>query len=140
MFACRQERAMRNKILLIDDDEEMCEEIVEALESEGYEVCVSNDGLEGYRLIRENKYDLVLLDVRLPGMSGLDILKRVRETGIETHIIVITGMPMTGAILAEQNGTLIARNELLKLADDVLNKPFNLTTMLAKVRSAMERP
>jgi DNA-binding response OmpR family regulator len=131
---------MRNKILLIDDDEEMCEEIVEALESEGYEVCVSNDGLEGYRLIRENKYDLVLLDVRLPGMSGLDILKRVRETGIETHIIVITGMPMTGAILAEQNGTLIARNELLKLADDVLNKPFNLTTMLAKVRSAMERP
>lgn len=131
---------MRNKILLIDDDEEMCEEIVEALESDDYEITVSNDGLEGYRLIRENKYDLVLLDVRLPGMSGIDILKSVREMKIETHIIVVTGMPMTGAILEEQNGTLIARNDILKLADDVLNKPFNRTSLLAKVRSAMLKP
>ena len=131
---------MRNNILLIDDDEEMCEEIADALGSEGYDVSVCNDGLEGYALIKDKDWDLVLLDVRLPGMSGLDILKSVREMKMETHIIVITGMPMTGAILTEQNGTLTARNELLKLADGILSKPFNRAAMLAKVKSAMERP
>ncbi len=131
---------MRNTILLVDDDLEMCAEISEALRDEGYDVSVVNDGLEGYAHIRDNNYDLVLLDVRLPGMNGLDILKGVREMKKQVHIIAVTGMPIDGDVIKSDNGALAKRNDLLRLADGVLSKPFEMAKLLKAVKSAMNRP
>jgi len=131
---------MLKKILLIDDDEEICEEISEALQDEGYDVHVSNDGLEGYALIKEGDYDLILLDVRLPGMNGLDILKRVRQSEKKVNIIVITGMPMAHRDVQEQDDKLDYALETLKLADGILSKPFNMTAMIAAIKNVTKFP
>ncbi len=72
------EMNMAKKILIIDDDKELCEEMAEILKGEGYDVSTAFDGLAGKKLIEENHYNLLLLDVKLPDINGLDILKSMR--------------------------------------------------------------
>lgn len=131
---------MGNKILIVDDDKEMCKEIKEVLCDEGYDVSMSHDGLEGYSLIKEGGFDLVLLDVRLPHMNGLEILKSVREMKNNVGIIVITGMPLSGGPTEEHRKTVDQALETLKLANAVLSKPFSMQKMISAVREVIESP
>ena len=83
------------RILIIEDEKEIADGINAILVQEGYETDVVYDGISGLIYIRQGVYDLVLLDVMLPGANGFDVIKTVRHEGINTPVILLTarGLP-----------------------------------------------
>lgn len=125
---------MGKKVLIIDDDEEMCEEMEEVLKDEGYCVSVAFEGLKGKKLVEEYDYDVLLLDLKLPGLSGLDILRNVKEKSSKIKVLILTGRPLTGKLLREQGSCEAKEKGMLRLADGVINKPFDVEMVLGKIR------
>ncbi|MGA1867876.1 MAG: response regulator [bacterium] len=126
------------RILLIDDDQEMCEELSEILEDEGYHVGVAFDGLDGMDLIEKQKWDMLLLDLKLPGLTGIEILRRIKEKDMKMKVLVLTGRPLSKNFLKDGNGEEEDdQDETLKLADGVINKPYNIEVMLRQVKEAI---
>ncbi|MEK6571706.1 MAG: response regulator [Bacteroidota bacterium] len=78
------------RILIIEDDESILRGIVENLRREHYEVSSETDGARGYELAKREKFDLILLDLMLPSMDGLDICKKLRTEGIQVPILMLT--------------------------------------------------
>lgn len=116
-------------ILIVEDELKMREGLKDNLELEGYEVDATGDGGEGLTKLSARSYDLALLDVMLPTMSGFDVLKTVRERGITTAIIMVTA-----------KGEEIDKVLGLELgADDYVLKPFSLRELLARVKAVMRR-
>jgi len=112
-----------NRILLVEDDASMAKGLAYNLGAEGYDIVVCNDGESGLREARKGGFDLLMLDVMLPGKSGFDILKRVRADGNETPVIMLTA-----------RGAEMDKIEGLKLgADDYVTKPFSLGELLARI-------
>lgn len=117
------------KILVIEDEPEMQKGLRDNLKFEGYDVDVASDGEKGLKKILEGKHDLVLLDVMLPEMSGLDVCKNAREEGIRTPIIMLTA-----------KGEEIDKVLGLELgADDYITKPFSLRELLARIKAVLRR-
>ncbi len=117
------------KILVVEDEPQMQRGVKDNLEFEGYEVDVADDGKTGLQKLLENSYDLALLDVMLPQMSGLDVCKKAREKGIATPIIMLTS-----------RGDEIDKVLGLELgADDYVTKPFGLRELLARVKAVLRR-
>jgi DNA-binding response OmpR family regulator len=117
------------KILLIEDEPQMQRGVKDNLEFEGYDVEIAEDGKSGLQKLLDNSYDLVLLDVMLPQMSGLDVCKRARGKGIPTPIIMLTA-----------KGEEIDKVLGLELgADDYITKPFGLRELLARVKAVLRR-
>ncbi len=117
------------KILLIEDDGALIVGIEGALKNEQYEVRVARSGHEGFRMAQSWKPDLILLDIMLPGMSGFEICKRLREMRIETPIIILTAK-------SEEDDRVLG----LELgADDYVTKPFSLRELLARVKAQFRR-
>ncbi len=120
---------MSNKILLVDDEANMLIGLRDNLEFEGYEVDVAVNGQEGHDAIMKGNYDLVLLDVMMPIMSGFDVCKKVRAAGIETPIILLTA-----------KGQEIDKVLGLELgADDYITKPFGVRELLARIKAVLRR-
>ena len=118
-----------HNILIVEDEEKMREGLKDNLEFEGYTVSMAGDGEEGWQLIRENDYNLILLDVMLPKMSGFEVCKNVRKAGITTPIIMLTA-----------KGQEIDRVVGLELgADDYVTKPFSPRELQARVRAIFRR-
>lgn len=118
------------RILLIEDDETLCQTIPFQLRQEGFSVDVSMDGEEGLHLIREQLHDLILLDRMLPGMDGMDVLMAIRRDNINTPVIFLTAL-----------GQLHDRTTGLNSgADDYIVKPFAFEELLARIRSVLRRP
>jgi len=118
-----------SRILLVEDDPGMAKGLAFNLEAEGYDVVVARDGEAGLAEARRGGFDLVLLDVMLPGKSGFDILKRVRADGNETPVIMLTA-----------RGTEVDKIAGLKLgADDYVTKPFSLGELLARIGARLRR-
>lgn len=118
-----------NKILIIEDEPAMQIGLKDNLEFEGYEVVVNGDGQQGHDAILENNYDLVLLDVMLPNLSGFDVCKSVRSKGNETPIILLTA-----------RGEEIDKVLGLELgADDYVTKPFSIRELLARIKAILRR-
>ena len=116
-------------ILIIEDDVSILRGLKDNLEFEGYKVDVASDGQLGLKKILHNNYDLILLDVMLPNISGFDICKRVRKEGIETPIIFLTAKSEEiDKVLGLETG-----------ADDYLVKPFDIQELEARVRSIIRR-
>lgn len=112
-----------NRILLVEDDGSMAKGLAYNLDAEGYDIVVCNDGESGLREARMGGFDLLLLDVMLPGKSGFDILKRLRADGNETPVIMLTA-----------RGTEMDKIAGLKLgADDYVTKPFSLGELMARI-------
>jgi len=128
---------MTKKVLIIDDDKEMCEEMTEVLKDEGHDISVALDGLEGKKLIEENHYNILLLDVKLPKINGLEILKSVREKNMKLKVLIITGDPLIKKLLKEKKGYENKEEDTLKLADAVIIKPFNIEIVLAKIKELL---
>ena len=127
---------MSKRVLLIDDDEEMCAELREILTDEGYEVQICLDGHKGREALEEGQYEAVILDLKLPGLNGYEILKSVRAQGCQAKIIVLSGRPLTAnQSLIPQSYAQIQEEHILKLADAVMNKPVAVPSLLDKVRS-----
>ncbi|MGA1825332.1 MAG: response regulator [bacterium] len=123
------------KILLIDDDQEMCEELSEILEDEGYHVCVAFNGLDCIRLIEKQEWDILLLDLKLPGLTGIEILKIIKERRMELKVLVLTGRPLSKNFLINgKSDKKDGQEDILKLADGVINKPYNIDVMLRQVK------
>jgi len=116
------------KILLVDDDIELCRLVSEYLEGEGWQVALVHDGEAGVERILGETWDLVILDVMLPGCNGLDVLRRIRERS-SVPVVMLTA-----------RGDEVDRIVGLELgADDYLPKPFNPRELAARIRAVMRR-
>lgn len=120
---------MSYKILITDDEPNMRVGLRDNLEFEGYVVDLAENGTQGLELILRNTYDLILLDVMMPGMSGLDVCKKAREKGINTPIVLLTAK-------SEEMDKVLG----LELgADDYITKPFSLRELLARIKAILRR-
>src|SRR5712671_5835895 len=116
-------------ILVIDDDESLRDTIGVLLEQEGFRAVLIENGREGFEKALLLKPDLVLVDLRLPGMSGVDICKQLREARMQTPIIVLSAV-----------GDEIDKVLLLEIgADDYVVKPFGSRELLARIRALLRR-
>jgi two-component system sensor histidine kinase/response regulator len=117
------------RLLVIDDEIGICEGIQRALEPEGFQVEITLDGNAGLELVRQRGYDLVLLDVKMPSISGLDLIPLIRQADPEIICIIITGYATVEmAVSAIKQG-----------AYDFLTKPFSVDTLLLAVNQGLER-
>jgi DNA-binding response OmpR family regulator len=117
------------RILLVEDERKVASFVARALKEESYAVDISENGTEALELARERAYDVILLDVRLPGLTGIEVCSELREQGIETPILMLTART-----LVEQ------RVEGLDAgADDYLTKPFAVAELRARVRALIRR-
>jgi len=117
------------QILIVEDEPNMRLGLKDNLEFEGYKVIIATDGSQGLTAIENNSYDLVLLDVMLPEMSGFDVCRIARERGITTPIILLTA-----------KGEEIDKVLGLELgADDYITKPFGLRELLARIKAVLRR-
>jgi DNA-binding response OmpR family regulator len=117
------------KILIVEDEAPMLQGLKDNLEFEGYEVDTASDGESGMEKILNNSYNLVLLDVMLPRISGFDICKKARKEGIAVPIILLTA-----------KGEEIDKVLGLELgADDYITKPFSLRELLARIKAILRR-
>src|SRR5687767_14458208 len=120
---------MRRKILVVEDEPNMSRGLKDNLEFEGYEVDVAENGMAGLSLIRSNPYALIVMDVMMPEMSGLEVCKKVREAGIAVPIILLTAK-------SEEIDKVVG----LELgADDYITKPFSLREILARSKAVLRR-
>jgi len=129
-----KEAKMKKKVLIVDDDKEFCEEAADALRYEGYDVDTSYDGLDASALLDDGHYDAVVLDLKLPGLSGSDILKEIKETKKDVHVIVCSGQYALLHKFQENKCEESDECKILRQADDVLSKPVTLTSLLAAVK------
>ncbi|MFA6978761.1 MAG: response regulator transcription factor [Ignavibacteriaceae bacterium] len=117
------------KILIVEDEPDMRLGLKDNLEFDGYEVDSAENGKEGYEKITKNNYDLVLLDVMMPEMSGFEVCKQIRKDGIKVPVILLTA-----------KGEEIDKVRGLELgADDYITKPFSLRELLARVKAVLRR-
>jgi len=123
------------KILMVDDDREMCQEMLDVLAEEGYRVTIALDGLKAEEMLNEDGYDVILLDLKIPGASGFDILEKARRKDKGAKVIVVTGRPMASQVLIRDADKETAREEnILKRADRVINKPFDVIELLQALK------
>jgi DNA-binding response OmpR family regulator len=120
---------MSRKILIVEDEPSMSQGLRDNLEFEGYEVDLADNGAAGLKLILSNTYDLVVMDVMMPEMSGLDVCKKIREVGIGVPVILLTAKSEEiDKVLGLEFG-----------ADDYITKPFSLRELLARIKAVLRR-
>ncbi|MBD1907656.1 response regulator transcription factor [Funiculus sociatus GB2-A5] len=120
---------MTAHILLVEDEVKLARFIELELGYEGYQVSVANDGLSGITAARESNPDLLILDWMLPGLSGLEICRRLRTTGNKVPIILLTAKDEVSDRVAGLDAG----------ADDYVVKPFSIEELLARVRAHLRR-
>lgn len=118
------------RILVIEDEHKIAQSIKKGLEQESYAVDTSFSGNEGYDLASTEDYDLIILDLMLPGMNGLEICEKLRNQQIHTPILILTAKGQTQDKVEGLN----------KGADDYLTKPFAFEELLARIRALTRRP
>jgi DNA-binding response OmpR family regulator len=117
------------KILIVDDELNMVNGLKDNLEFEGYEVDTALDGQTCLQKITGNSYDLILLDVMLPQISGFDICRQIRKQGVDTPVILLTAKgDEIDKVLGLEFG-----------ADDYITKPFSLRELLARIKAILRR-
>ena len=116
-------------ILVIEDEEQLCRSIAEGLRMDGYETDTCLDGDEGLELCTTENYDLILLDLNLPGIDGLDILRQFRETNSSTPVLILSA-----------RGQIEDKVEGLDLgANDYLTKPFHTSVLIQTAKALIRR-
>lgn len=114
----------KGKILIIEDEKKIARLIQLELEYEGYETATAHTGTEGLSLFQSQQFDLLILDVMLPGLSGLEVLRRIRSTNQLTPVILLTA-----------RDSLPDKISGLDLgANDYMTKPFEIEELLARIR------
>lgn len=117
------------KVLVVDDEPAIATLLEYNLKQANYEVQVVNDGLQAFEAGRTNQYDVILLDLMLPGMDGIDVTKKLRQEKVKTPIIIITAK---GDEFDKVLGLEIG-------ADDYITKPFSPREVLARMKAVMRR-
>ena len=119
----------RVKILLVEDDKKIATIVKRGLEAEGFTVEVAFDGVDGLWLATEGSFDLIILDIMLPGRNGFQICADLREAGDWTPILMLTA----------KDGELDEAEALDTGADDYLTKPFSFAVLVARIRALLRR-
>lgn len=119
----------KGHILIVEDEEKIARVLQLELEYEGYNVTIKYNGTEGLNAAAEGRYSLVLLDVMLPGLSGLEVLRRLRKTDQQTPVILLTARD---SIPDKVTGLDIGAN-------DYVTKPFEIEELLARIRVALRQ-
>ena len=116
-------------VLLIEDEEKVASFISKGLEEEGYVVEKAYDGRTGLELLSEKGYDILLLDLMIPEIDGLQVLKRIRAQGIDTPVLILTAKSSKEDVV----------KGLDTGSDDYLTKPFSFDELLARIRALLRR-
>ncbi|MBO9615054.1 MULTISPECIES: response regulator [unclassified Dyadobacter] len=117
------------KLLLIEDEPKTLQSIRQGLEENGYEVDIAYDGLIGKQLARSNVYQLIISDIIIPGINGIELCREIRSWGDETPILMLTALGTTDDKVTGLDAG----------ADDYLVKPFEFKELLARVRALTKR-
>lgn len=117
------------RLLVVEDETALCESIAEGLRLDGYEVDTCQDGLEALELCDVEPYDLILLDLNLPGLDGMEVLRRLRASNVQTGVLILSAR---GQLRDKVSG-------LDAGANDYLTKPFHFEELEARVRSLTRR-
>ena len=125
---------MTHNILVTDDDRELCEEMEDALTGEGYSVRKAFNGLDGLSLIEKYGCDILLLDLKMPGLDGIHVLRRLQEKGIKPKILVLTGRLLDSQRLEEASRDETGENDIWDYVDGLISKPFRLATLLDRIK------
>ena len=124
---------MRNfatmNILIIEDDQRIAELIQRGLEEQGFATTLAYDGLSGKKLALQNNYDLIITDIILPKINGLDLCKQIRENRPDTPVIMLTALGTTDDKVEGFDAG----------ADDYLVKPFEMRELLVRIRALLKR-
>lgn len=120
---------MNAHILLVEDDPKLAEFIATELHLEGYQVTIASNGMDGLKIARDSPPDLLILDWMLPVISGLDLCLRLRKTGMEAPIIILTAKDEIPDRVTGLNAG----------ADDYVTKPFSMEELLARVKARLRR-
>lgn len=117
------------RLLLVEDEKRMAQALCEILRLEKYEVDYYADGISGFSAVESDIYDMIILDVMLPGMDGFEIAKKARKKGIRTPILMLTAKgELDDKVTGLDSG-----------ADDYLTKPFMTKELLARLRALIRR-
>jgi DNA-binding NtrC family response regulator len=117
----------KRKILVVDDEDALRTVLSAELNSEGYDVGTAGDGIEAVSELEKQKYDLVLLDIRMPNMNGFEVLKVIKEKHPGTKVIMLTGFAdLKNAIESKKLG-----------AEDFVSKPYDLVDLLTTIDRVM---
>lgn len=117
----------KGSILVVEDEEKIARVLELELDYEGYEVSKVIDGLEALEAYRTGNWDLILLDVMLPGLSGIEILRRIRKNDLHTPVILLTAK---SSVEDKVSGLDLGAN-------DYITKPFQIEELLARIRAAL---
>jgi len=117
------------KLLLIEDEPKTVQSIKQGLEENGYEVDIAYDGLMGKQLAKNNTYQLIISDIIIPGINGIELCREIRKGGDETPILMLTALGSTDDKVTGLDAG----------ADDYLVKPFEFKELLARVRALTKR-
>lgn len=119
---------MSTRILVVDDEKEIMDHLAKVLRERGYEVVVRASGQAAIESVKMKAPDLVLLDLKMPGLDGIETLRRLRRIAPGITVIILTGF-----------GTLATAREAMRLgATDYITKPFNLAFLLTVIRDAIK--
>lgn len=117
------------KILIVEDDKALVRGLTDNLKNENFEVVSAGDGILGYDLAKKEKVDVIILDLMLPGMGGLDICRKLREDQTQVPILMLTSKKEeVDKVLGLELG-----------ADDYLTKPFGMRELIARVKALLRR-
>jgi len=116
-------------ILIIEDDQRIAQLIQRGLEEQGFATTLAYDGLSGKKLALQNNYDLIITDIILPKIDGLDLCKQIRENRLDTPIIMLTALGTTDDKVEGFDAG----------ADDYLVKPFEMRELLVRIRALLKR-
>ncbi len=117
------------RALLVEDERTLARAVVRGLEADGFLVDVAHDGLAGLDLARSGTYDVVVLDIMLPGRNGYDVCRDLREAGVWTPVLMLTA----------KDGEYDEVDAFDLGADDYLTKPFSFPVLLARLRALVRR-
>jgi DNA-binding response OmpR family regulator len=125
----KEKQMTAEHILLVEDEIKLARFIELELQSEGYRVTVAHDGMSGLSLVRESEPDLAILDWMMPGLTGVELCRRLRSTGIKIPVILLTAKDEVGDRVTGLDAG----------ADDYLVKPFSIEELLARIRAHLRR-
>jgi len=119
-----------HRILIVDDEQDTCANLSDILTDLGYQVDTANDGFAALELVKNNDYDIALLDLRMPGMDGVELYRRIREVSAGTVAIVVTAYASSDT----------AKSARAAGAWQILSKPINIGSLLGLVSEALDAP
>lgn len=118
------------RVLVVEDEHKIANAIKKGLHRESYAVDIVHDGIEGYDLASSEQFDVIILDIMLPGMDGIEICKKLREQQIHTPILMLTSKgQIEDKVVGFNSG-----------ADDYLTKPFAFVELLVRIKALTRRP